>query len=106
MNADIDAGQGYADAGAVNYRRRIIVRRRRIIVRRAVDHRRRGIITTTPAAISTITASITASALLRASRGDKRSEHKKGGDCEPHRELRRKVAFRFGVDDAGHGDLL
>jgi hypothetical protein len=49
---------------------------------------------------------VIAAVLFRASRCDKRPEHEKGGDCEPCRKLCRQVAFRFGVDDAGHCDLL
>src|ERR1700686_3290994 len=136
MNTDPDARQVYANAGAVNHRRRIIVRR-------AVDHWWRAIVAAVPAGMSmiatvvpntiasvlfrasraagptTVLASVLfrassavvpttvlASMLFRASRCDKRPEHENGGEGEPCRRLCRQVSFRFGVDDAGHGDLL
>jgi hypothetical protein len=49
---------------------------------------------------------ITASVLVGASRCNKRPEHENGRNCEPCRNLCRQAAFRFNVDDAGHGDLL
>src|SRR3984893_7446932 len=102
-DTDINARQAYADARAVNHRRiavwRAIVRR---VVLGAIDHRRGAIIPAIPImVISTMIA-----VPVRVSRYGESPEGEHRADSEPSRELRRPTAFRFGVDNPGHDDLL
>jgi hypothetical protein len=88
LNADGDAWQVYADGGAIN-------QRRRSVIRCAVNHRRRSIIPAAPAAMpiaATVATAMIVPAVSRAGRRERRPQHEQRGEYQSCHKPCRQMA--------------